>query len=341
MGYKPPSLRGEPKTRRGNLRQTRRLLRAILTLIAIAVLLIASCTPATQQAVAGPLPTSTSTPLAVTIPEATPTVISPSPTVTATQVTCDPFTADFCITDGHFLFQNPILPSDAASVDRTYRYGSTQNGTRDPHHGVEIGKGFGTPVHAAGEGVVQFAGPDDDARFSPWRGFYGNVVVIRHADGLYTLYGHLSKIEVQTGESVAAGQKIGEMGQSGAATGTHLHFEVRRGDAEDYFSTQNPELWLLPNQTDFGAMALSVVNGNSEFQGAAITIQRIDEANNIVAAYYVDTYHPSLAVGDENAAFGDTPAGRYRISLIFNGHFYERWAEVQSGKLTQVVIVVE
>jgi hypothetical protein len=60
-----------------------------------------------------------------------------------------------------------------------------------------------------------------------------------------------------------------------------------------------------------------------------------------VEAYYFDTYHPSLALGEENAGMGDLPAGRYRIALIFNGNLYERWVDVESGKLTQAVIVVK
>lgn len=306
------------------------------------VLLLTSCAPASPPpAAAEVLPTRTSTPLVVATQTSTPTLTAIPPSPTVTPIPCDPFAADFCITDGYFIFQNPILPPGDTTVDVTYRYGSTQNGTRDPHHGVEIGTGFGTPVHAAGDGMVRFAGPDEEAVYSPWRNFYGNMVVIRHANDLYTLYGHLSMIEVQSGDSVMAGQKIGEMGQSGAATGPHLHFEVRREDVEDYFSTLNPELWLFPDQADLGTMALSVVNGNTKFQGAEITIQHMDEADNILAAYYVDTYHASLAIGIENAAIGDLPAGRYRITLIFYGHFYERRVEVESGKLTQVVIVVE
>lgn len=343
MGYSELTAKARRAQRRFDLRGLGVF--AVKKIFLLSIFLLASCLPVVGPSVAETLPTVTSTPLAVATQTSTPTVLPPtpfpSPSPTATQTPCDPLTADFCITEGHFLLQNPILSPGGVSVDPTYRYGSTQNGTRDPHHGVEIGRKFGTPIHAAGDGVVQFAGPDDEALFSLWRGFYGNVVVIRHADELYTLYGHLSKIDVQAGDSVIAGQKIGEIGQSGAATGPHLHFEVRQGDAGDYFSTLNPELWLFPNQADFGTMALSVVNGNSEFQGAVITIQRVDEANNPIAAYYVDTYHSSLALGEENAALGDLPAGRYRITLISNGHFYERWVEVQSGKLTQVVFVVD
>jgi hypothetical protein len=304
------------------------------------LIFLASCSPTAGPVVAKILPTVTSTPLVVATQTPTPTVLPPSPT--ATQVSCDPLAVDFCVTEGHFLFQNPILPPGNTSIDITYRYGSTQNGTRDPHHGVEIGKGFGTPVHAAGEGVIQFAGPDREAVYSPWRDFYGNVVVIRHADELYTLYAHLSKVDVRVGDEVEAGDLIGEMGQSGAATGSHLHFEIRKGgDGTDYFSTQNPELWLLPNQADFGAMALSIVNGGDMFQWSSITVQRVDETDNIVASHYVDTYHPSLASGLENAALSGLPAGRYRIALIFNGQVYERWVEVQSGRLTRVVFLVD
>lgn len=318
---------------------------AVKKIFLLSIFLLASCSPVAGPPVEESLPTVTLTPLAAATQISTPTVLPPSPfpslSPTVAPTPCDPLTADFCITDGHFLFQKPILPPGSASVDISYRYGSTQNGTRDPHHGVEFQGRFGTPVHAAGNGEVQFAGPDDEAVYSPWRGFYGNVVVIRHADEMYTLYAHLSKVTVQAGDEVKAGDLIGEVGQSGAATGSHLHFEVRSGDGTDYFSTQNPELWLLPGQADLGAIALSILNEKTDFQQAEITFQRVDEANNAAAAYYVDTYHPSLAAGGENAAIGDLPAGRYRITLIFNGHFYERWAEVQSGKLTQVVIVVK
>lgn len=308
-------------------------------------LLLASCAPTAEPVAAEALPTVTSTLLAAAPHTSTPTVVPPSPfplpSPTATPVPCDPFTADFCITDGSFLFQRPVQPPANVSVDRTYPYASTANGTRDPHHGVEIQGRFGTPVHAVADGVVQFAGPDDEAVFSPWRGFYGNVVIIRHADEVYTLYAHLSKVTVQAGDEVRAGDLIGEIGQSGAATGSHLHFEVRRREAGNYFSTVNPELWLQPSEAGFGAIEFSIVNGAGAFQQTSITIQRMDDFNNAVEAYYVDTYHPSLAIGDENAAISDLPAGHYRITLIANGRFYERRVEVESGKLTQVVFVVE
>ncbi len=280
-------------------------------------------------------------PTATLIPLTGTATSHPTATQTVTPVPCDPHTADFCITNGYFVLQRPIHPPDTESVDRTYPFASTADGTRDPHRGVEFVNAYGTPVYAAGEGAVIFAGPDEVAIFSPWKTFYGNLVVIQHANELFTLYAHLSKIEVEAGDKITAGEKIGEVGQSGVAIGSHLHFEVRRGDAEDYFSTVNPELWLVPSKPDFGALAISIQDANAAFQRARITLQRYSASGAVAGLNYLDTYHPILALGAENAGANDLPAGRFRITLIHNGGFYERWVEVQSGKLTQVVIVVK
>jgi murein DD-endopeptidase MepM/ murein hydrolase activator NlpD len=62
-----------------------------------------------------------------------------------------------------------------------------------------------------------------------WNGGYGNYIVIRHGNGVQTLYAHLSSVSVAPGAYVAQGQTIGGMGNTGKSTGTHLHFEVRGG----------------------------------------------------------------------------------------------------------------
>jgi hypothetical protein len=163
---------------------------------------------------------------------------------------------------------------------------------------------------------------------------------------LYTLYAHLSRIDVHKGERVTVGEKIGEVGQSGVATGSHLHFEVRLGDAHDYGASQNPELWLVPEINDngvpYGVVVISIMDEKSRLQAARLTLTRAPAfPDDRGTTYYLDTYAGEMAVGDENAAMSDLPPGRYRISLEYNGHWFDRRVEVESGKLTQVVFVVK
>jgi murein DD-endopeptidase MepM/ murein hydrolase activator NlpD len=232
-------------------------------------------------------------------------------------------------------------------VDPAYRYGSTANGTRDPHHGVEFTNPSGTPVYAAADGIVSFAGPDEEAMYSPWSNFYGNLVVIEHEEGLFTLYAHLSKIDVETNHAVFTGMKIGEVGWTGGAIGSHLHFEVRRRAAEDYFSTQNPELWLVPaidaDGNAFGVLELSVLDRAGRLvRSAKFTIGYYPDPSLPPAAFFYGTpYSPDLLTGSESAVFSELRPGHYRVAVEINGQILERWVEVQSGKLTQVVLVAK
>lgn len=86
------------------------------------------------------------------------------------------------------------------------------------HTGVDFLVGTGTPVHSVAAGTVVSAG---------WDGAYGNDVIIKHADGKYTLYAHQSKLLVSAGQTVTEGRQIGLSGATGNVTGPHLHFEVR------------------------------------------------------------------------------------------------------------------
>lgn len=86
------------------------------------------------------------------------------------------------------------------------------------HTGVDFGAPSGSPIKAAGSGVVISAG---------YRGGYGNAVVIDHGGGVSTLYGHCSRVFVSSGQRVTKGQKIAAVGSTGLSTGPHLHFEVR------------------------------------------------------------------------------------------------------------------
>jgi len=288
----------------------------------------------------------------ITIASKIPTNTSLAPTSFPTitpglEIKCDPFSADFCITDGHFILQRPIHPPANDRVDATYRYASTANGTREPHHGVEFPNKSGTPIYAVADGTVLFAAPDTKAIYSPWENFYGNLVVIKHKDELFTLYAHLSKIDVEVNQKVFAGDKIGEVGRTGVAIGSHLHFEVRHGNVENYFATQNPELWLIPakdnNHNSFGTLMISVVDQNRNLvKYAEFTLRYYpDPSRKAIKSYYGITYSPDMLNGDENAALGELPAGHYRIAVERNAKVYERWVEVESGKLTQVVFVVK
>jgi murein DD-endopeptidase MepM/ murein hydrolase activator NlpD len=90
-----------------------------------------------------------------------------------------------------------------------------------PHEGIDLPAPIGTPVFAAADGRVVYAG-------TGVRG-YGNLVVIKHAGDLLTAYAHNSMLLVSQGQPVRAGDRIALVGQSGHATGPHLHFEVRSG----------------------------------------------------------------------------------------------------------------
>ena len=93
------------------------------------------------------------------------------------------------------------------------------------HEGTDYAADYGTPVLAAGDGVVIKAG---------YSGGYGNLVEVRHANGITTRYGHLSAILARTGTRVEQGQVIGRVGATGLATGSHLHYEFRvNGVARD------------------------------------------------------------------------------------------------------------
>lgn len=93
------------------------------------------------------------------------------------------------------------------------------------HGGIDIAAPSATPVRAARGGVVTRAG---------WVGAYGYLVVLDHGGGWQTRYAHLSRIDVRVGERVAQGTVVGLVGSTGASTGPHLHFEVRRdGQALD------------------------------------------------------------------------------------------------------------
>lgn len=104
----------------------------------------------------------------------------------------------------------------------TSRYGPRRGRS---HQGIDIALKMGDPIYATFDGRV---------RFSKAAGNYGNLIVIRHNNGLETYYAHLSQRDVEAGDWVVAGQQIGLGGSTGRSTGPHLHYEVRyRGQSFD------------------------------------------------------------------------------------------------------------
>lgn len=101
----------------------------------------------------------------------------------------------------------------------TSRFGQRSSGS---HHGVDIAADSGTEFTAAASGLVSFAGWHSD--------IYGNTIIIDHNDMTQSLYGHASQLLVSEGDTVMAGQTIGKVGETGNATGPHLHFEIRIND---------------------------------------------------------------------------------------------------------------
>lgn len=94
------------------------------------------------------------------------------------------------------------------------------NGARRQHEGQDFAGNYGTPIYATADGTVISAG---------WSNGYGRLIKIQHSYGIETRYAHLSQIRVNVGQKVSRGERIGDMGNSGRSTGTHLHYEIRIG----------------------------------------------------------------------------------------------------------------
>lgn len=117
----------------------------------------------------------------------------------------------------------------AMPVKDAFRWTSGFGYRRDPkgagtrmHEGTDMAGSYGTPIYATADGVVTHAG---------WDNGYGRLVKIRHDFGVETRYAHLSQIRVEVGQRVSRGDRIGDMGNSGRSTGTHLHYEIRLSGA--------------------------------------------------------------------------------------------------------------
>jgi murein DD-endopeptidase MepM/ murein hydrolase activator NlpD len=125
-----------------------------------------------------------------------------------------------------------VAPISGSYVSTGYKTGGSL-WSSGAHTGIDFHAASGTVVHAVGTGTVVSTG---------WGGAYGNEIVIKMADGMYTQYGHLSSIGVSVGQQVTPGQQIGLSGATGNTTGPHLHFEART--TPEYGSDVDPVAYL-------------------------------------------------------------------------------------------------
>lgn len=115
-----------------------------------------------------------------------------------------------------------VVPASIQSITSGFGYRRDPfNGHGAMHAGIDFKGPMGSPIYAAADGRVTFAGRKSG---------YGNAIEITHANGILTRYAHLSRIDVKVGQPVAAGVTIGGLGSTGRSTGPHLHFEVRIND---------------------------------------------------------------------------------------------------------------
>lgn len=128
-----------------------------------------------------------------------------------------------------------VLQYPVDKVIITQYFGNTDFSTKNPqvyngsgHNGVDFGVKIGTPIYAAEAGLVLGTGNTDAACTGV---SYGKWVLIRHNNGLTSLYGHLSVVQVSAGQTVSAHQKIALSGNTGYSTGPHLHFTVYASDS--------------------------------------------------------------------------------------------------------------
>lgn len=234
----------------------------------------------------------------------------------------------------HFYFARPTAADEINWPLADYRYGGVffENVI---HSGVDIPTPIDTPVLAAGPGKVVWAG------YGLYNGVYdetdpyGLAVYIRHEFGyqgyrLYTVYGHLDRVDVIKGQHVVTGEQIGLSGNTGKVTGPHLHFEVRLVKGES-FTTRNPELWLVPPQ-GWGVLSGRVLNsgGGMLFGQRVVVTSRADGQ-----IWYANAYGEGNVRSDEfyreNLVISDLPAGRYEVKINYFGKDHTMEIDIQPG----------
>lgn len=234
----------------------------------------------------------------------------------------------------HFYFLRPIEADENSWPTPDYRYGGVF--FEDiVHGGIDIRAPVGTPVLAAGGGKVTWTGYGLSQGINDPEDPYGLAVMIRHDFGyqgatLYSVYAHLDQILVNSGQRVAARAQIGFSGETGKATGPHLHFEVRL-ESDGFFTTRNPELWLVPAQ-GWGVLAGRVMNsGGLKLDGQLVEVNSMESDMTWRAFTYGNGNVHSDPFYRENLVISDLPAGVHEIRIRYLGKNYTWPIEIKPG----------
>jgi murein DD-endopeptidase MepM/ murein hydrolase activator NlpD len=244
----------------------------------------------------------------------------------------------------HFWFTRPFTDAYATWGSSYYPFGTNNRGQYLWHHGIDIQNPMFTDILAVGDGVVVRAGPDDQVPFGPDLNFFGQAVLIRHDQAwndlpVYTLYGHVSKVLVQEGQPVKAGDPVAQVGQGGVALGPHLHLEVRV-EGMDYQDTRNPDLWVKPDP-GYGVIAGRVIDARGYLvPQQPVFLHRAAEPDRYWRQTF--TYPDNVVKFDlewgETFTFADVPVGAYLLKTYFDGRLYTRPLTVTNQATTFVLV---
>ncbi len=201
------------------------------------------------------------------------------------------------------------LSSDGITVNDPF--GAFEDWRTSPHGGIDLGGGV--KVIASRSGTVTTSG---------WHDSYGNYIIIDHGDGFESLYAHLSSREVNVGDTVSQGQKIGIPGETGFATGVHLHFEIRKDgvriDPADYISI-GPNSYATVHESTPGGGTTSASYSSTDY----IIVNNAEQFANYARSHnnyqgYSSIY--SDACWGVSAVYCDAiKTGNFSISDNYNG----------------------
>jgi hypothetical protein len=324
-------------------------------LIFIPLLLLMSCSLVSNEPVsvsATPPALATDTPLPPTaVPTSTraatavPTLL---PTDTQVPATLAPtFTPEPAEVVFPFTFPIPPRP-----IDSVYRFATDYNGKLDPNHGVEISASTGSIIQAVADGRVVFVGDDTNgSEYGPsgWFWFYGNFIILEHdvpatwpvegVENLFTLYAHLSVFDVELDQEVTAGQKIGEVGATGVAGGSLLHFEVRV-NGSSFKDARNPELFMQPYDGN-GTLVGTLKNADGFlFYDFPLEVRPVGADSHVhYFSTYLDYRYTEQMPFNESFVIGNLPEGTYELAFIASG-LQAFPFEIFAGQITRLDITL-